>query len=68
MRGERSWVIDHRTRKRYARPEEAQAAMDQLETAQERIRILEEELARLRGAPPKGEEAAKKRKARRRQP
>jgi len=59
-------VIDGKTGKRYARPDEAQTAMDQLASAQERIRILEEELARLRGAPPEGEEAAKKRKGRRR--
>jgi Uma2 family endonuclease len=57
-------VIDAKTGKRYARPDEAQTAMDQLATAQGRIRALEEELARLRGAPPEEEKAAKKGKRR----
>jgi hypothetical protein len=62
-------LSDAKTGKRYARPEEAQAAIDQLaaeaearQRADERVRALEEELARLRGAEPK----AKKGKGRRR--
>jgi Uma2 family endonuclease len=50
-------VIDAKSGKRYARPEEAQAAAD-------RVQALEEELARLRGARAK----AKKGKGRRRKP
>jgi Uma2 family endonuclease len=48
-------LIDTKTGKRYARPEEAQALAD-------RVRALEEELARLRGSTP----GAKKGKGRRR--
>jgi Uma2 family endonuclease len=59
-------VLDGPTGKRYARPEEAQEAADHLATAQERIRTLEEELARLRGTAPEGEKAARKGKGRRR--
>jgi hypothetical protein len=64
-------VMDAKTGKRYARPEEAQAAIDQLAAeaearrrAEERVRALEEELARLRGSSPAG----KKGKGRRRKP
>jgi Uma2 family endonuclease len=55
-------VIDAKTGKRYARPDEAQAAADELAAAEERILALEEELARLRGELPKD----KKGKGRRR--
>lgn len=55
-------VINATTGGRYVRPGEAQAAADELAAIQERIRALEEEVARLRGAEPK----AKKGKGRRR--
>jgi Uma2 family endonuclease len=42
-------VIDTKTGKRYARPDEAQKMADELAAAVERNRALEEELARLRG-------------------
>ncbi len=46
-------VIDAKTGKRYARPDEAQTTADALAAAAERIRALEEELVRLRGPEPK---------------
>jgi Uma2 family endonuclease len=55
-------VIDAATGKRYARPDEAQKAVDELAVALERNRALEEELARLRG----GSAKDKKGKGRRR--
>jgi Uma2 family endonuclease len=52
-------VLDGKTGKRYARPEEAQAAVDRCaaealarQQAEERIRALEAEVARLRGTAP----------------
>jgi Uma2 family endonuclease len=54
-------VIDARTGKRYARPDEAQAMAD-------KVLALEEELARLRGSASKGDKQAKKGKGRRRKP
>jgi Uma2 family endonuclease len=59
-------VIDAKTGKRYARPDEAQATADALDATQERVRALEEELARLRGASPKAEPKGKKGKGGRR--
>ncbi len=49
-------VLNAHTGKRYARPDEAQTAEDARRQAEERIRALEEELARLRsqGAQPNG--------------
>ena len=58
-------VLDRKTGKRYARPDEAQAVADQLATAQEHIRALEEELARLRGVPPGSAKETTKGKRRR---
>jgi Uma2 family endonuclease len=46
-------VIDAASGKRYARPDEAQKLADEAAAAAERIRALEEELARLRGSSPK---------------
>jgi Uma2 family endonuclease len=50
-------IVDAKTGERYARPDEAQAMAD-------RVRVLEEELARLRGTSPKAAEG----KGRRRKP
>jgi Uma2 family endonuclease len=46
-------VVDDRTGRPYARPDEAQAEFQARREAEERARILEEELARLRGTGPK---------------
>jgi hypothetical protein len=59
-------VLDAATGAPYARPDEAQAEAEARRQAEERIRVLEEELARLRGAAPKDEPQAKKGKGRRR--
>jgi hypothetical protein len=64
-------VVDARTGMPYARPDEAQAGIDQLaieaearRKAEDRVRALEEELARLRGTGTKGKQG----KGRRRKP
>jgi Uma2 family endonuclease len=53
-------VIDAKTGKRYARPEEAQAEAEARREAEERVRALEGELARLRGAAAQDEPKANK--------
>jgi Uma2 family endonuclease len=60
-------VLDAQTGKRYARPDEAQRAADELAAdiearrrAEERVRALEAEIARLRGNGPKAKPQAKK--------
>jgi Uma2 family endonuclease len=55
-------VIDTKTGKRFARPDEAQAKADELAAAQDRIRALEEELARLRGELPKDKQGKGRRR------
>jgi hypothetical protein len=62
-------VLDVETGKRYARPNEAQAALDQVAAeadarrrAEEQVRALEEELAKLRGKPSAKPEAKRKRR------
>lgn len=58
-------VLDARTGKRYARPEEAQSMADQLASVQEENRLLKEELARRRGTPAEAPPEPKKGKRRR---
>lgn len=61
-------VIDAKSGKRYARPDEAQSVVEALVASQERIRQLEEELARLRGTSSEEQKQAQKGKGRRRKP
>jgi hypothetical protein len=61
-------LIDAATGMRYPRPDEAQAEADARRQAEERVRALEEELARLRARQSKRKGQAKKGKGRRRKP